>query len=229
MRTYGLLNVCALIASGVALAIACILIPEKAWTNTTIATVAVFAMAVAFVFFSPSLFRRKTGRSDAVAFAAIAPLGAITICFVGISAGAVILALAGLDRPAMALVVLAVGALLLALLLLRAAMNVVSHVAEVHSMPGRHLKWQSDIQRFRTMSPNKKTTRLLDALTENMRYLASDIPGGTPYDAKIESAVDAFGDKLGMSEDSVIESHVKEIEALLGQREIFLRSARNKA
>ena len=229
MRTYGLLNVCALIASGMALAIAYILIPEKAWTNTTIATVVVFAMAVAFVFFSPSLFRRRTGGSDAVSFAAIAPLGAISICFVGLSAGAVILALAGLDRPAMALVVLAVGALLLALLLLRAAMNVVSHVAEVHSIPGRHLKWQSDIQRFRTMSPDKKITRLLDVLAEKMRYLASDIPGGTPYDAEIENAVQAFGDKLGISEDNVIESHVREVEALLDQREVFLRSARNRA
>ena len=228
MRTYGLLNICALIVSGMVLAIAYILLPEKAWTNTTIAAVIIFALAVAFVFFSPSLFSSRGG-SDAPVFAAIAPLSAVAICFIILSAGAVIFALAGMDRLAMALDVLAVGAMVVAVLLLKAAMNVVRHASEMSSGPSRHLVWQSDIQRFRAMSSDRKLAQVLDALAEKLRYLASDIPGGTPYDADIESAIRELGNRLGASQDNVMESHVREVEVLLDQREIFLRSARSKA
>ena len=229
MRTYGLLNVCALIASGIVLAIAYVLLPEKAWTNTTIAAVIIFALSIAFVFFSPSLFRRTRGGSDAPAFAAIAPLSAVSICFIMLSAGALILALAGMDRLAMAADVLAVGAMLVSVLMLKAAMNVVSHASEMSSRPSRHLIWQSDIQRFRAMSSDRKAAQVLEALAEKIRYLASDVPGGTPHDAEIENAIRELEGKLGAPEDGVMESHVREIEVLLDKREIFLRSARSKA
>lgn len=228
MRTYGLFNICALIASGIVLAITYILVPEQSWTAGTTASVIVFSLAVAFLFFNPSIIKRRD-KNNAAQFAAIGPISVLSGWLLLFSAGAVILSLAGYDRLAVALDVFTVGICLIGLLALRSAMNVVSHVAEKQTVASTHTRWQSDIQGFRAMRSEQKTVRLLDSLAEKLRYLASDIPGGTPFDSEIDSAIRNLGNQLAASPDSEIENHIRAIEAYLGKREVFLRSARSQS
>ena len=222
---YGLFNICALIAGGIVLAVSFIIMPDQVWTTSTTVAIAVFALAVAFIFLMP-LFIGKAG-DEAAQFSSIGPLGSISGYALFFSVAAVIAALLSYERLSLSLDVLTVGLWLIGIFVLRASVNIISNVSTKYP-PSSHMKWQSDIQRLRAVSTEKNTT-VFEKLAEKLRYLSSDIPGGTPFDNEIEDTISVLASKLVSSEGGVIEDYVKKVETLLDKREIFLRASRSKA
>ncbi|MCM1512212.1 MAG: hypothetical protein NC112_03755 [Oxalobacter formigenes] len=226
MRTFGIFNICALIASFIVVVISYILIPEQAWTTATIISIAVFVLAVSFLFLAPSFIRSNESNNTAT-FAAIGPASVIAGFMLILSTGSVVLSLTNFNKLAMALDVFTVGTFLIGLLSLRASMRVVSQV-KVSAPPSLHIKWGNNIQVIRATA-SAKNARILDSLSEKFRYLASDIQGGTPHDHDIEQAIQALGSQLSQDPENSIENQIKQIDILLAKREVFLHSARNKA
>lgn len=225
MRTFGIFNICALIASLIVVAISYILIPEQAWTIATIIAIAVFVLAVSFLFLAPS-FIRSNESNNAATFAAIGPVSVIAGFMLILSAGAVVLSLINLNKLAIALDIFTVGIFLISLLSLRASMRVVRQV-QANVPHSRHIEWRNNIQVIRATA-SAKNARILDSLSEKLRYLASDIPGGTPHDHDIEQAIQNLSLQLGKDPENFIENQIKQIDMLLAKREVFLHSARNK-
>jgi len=79
MRSMGLFNLAALVASVMVLAIAAVLVPDKSWSNAAITAVVIFALAVGFVFYVPSMLVKSQSDSDAAQMASLGPLG-VVIC-----------------------------------------------------------------------------------------------------------------------------------------------------
>jgi hypothetical protein len=55
------------------------------------------------------------------------------------------------------------------------------------------------------------------------------VPGGSPQDGSIDSEVRGIGDQLSADSAANVQSQIAKIEMLIAQRDVFLRSARNKA
>ena len=74
MPTLALLNWAALLASLTMLGVAFALLPDLTlWTGSMLFALALFVLAVAFLFISPSLIAARRGRDDAESMAAIGP------------------------------------------------------------------------------------------------------------------------------------------------------------
>lgn len=229
MRSVGLFNLSALIASVMVLAITYVLVPDKSWTNEAIASVIIFALAVGFIFYIPSVLVKNQSGSDASRMASLGPLGVVTGWTLLLTTGAFVLAILGMSKFALALNIFAVGSFIISGLVLRAALNVVSDTSAQYSAPSSHIKWQGDVQGFRGITSDSKSKAALDQLAEKFRYSASDVPGGSPNDSAIDSALSALGEQLSGDGNANIQSHIAGIEVLIAKRDVFLRSARNKA
>jgi hypothetical protein len=229
MRLLGLFNIAALVSSLMVLSIACVLVPDKAWTNEAIAALLIFALAVFFIFYTPSVLIKNQSDNDAVQMASIGSLGAITGGNLLLTATAFVLALFGISRLAVVLDIFAIGTFIINCLMLRAASNVIGNVANKYSAPSNHIRWQSDIQGLSGMAIDSGTKLSLEKLAEKFRYAASDVPGGTPSDEKIDIAVNFIGENLSSLGYLDMTSQIERIDILIAQREIFLRAKRNKA
>ena len=229
MRVLGLFNLSALVSSLMILAIAYVLVPDKVWTNEAIAALIIFALAVGFIFYIPSALVKDNGDNDAAQMASIGPLGAITGWTLLITSAAFVLALLGMNKAALALDIFAVGTFIVSALMLRAASSIISNVASQYSVPSNHIRWQGEIQGFRSIAIDSKTKTALEKLAEKFRYSASDVPGGTPSDDHIDSAINSIGAALSSDSSIDITNLIAKIDVLISQRDVFLRSKRNKA
>ena len=229
MRSMGLFNLAALVASVMVLAIAAVLVPDKSWSNAAITAVVIFALAVGFVFYVPSMLVKSQSGSDAVQMASLGPLGVVTGWTLLLTAGAFVLAILGMDKLAWSLDIFAIGSFIISGLMLRAAADVVSNVAAKYSVPSKHIGWQSEVQGLRSIASDAKSKAFLEQLAEKLRYAASDVPGGSPQDGSIDSEVRGIGDQLSADSAANVQSQIAKIEMLIAQRDVFLRSARNKA
>jgi hypothetical protein len=228
MRTLGLFNIAALIASSMVLAIAFVLLPVQAWSPAMITSVIIFTLAVGLLFYAPSAIFRKQSKRDAAQLATIGPIGAITGWFLLLAAGAVVLSILGHEKIVIALDIFAVGTFVIGGLMLRASMNIVNEVSENYTISSNHIKWQSHIQGLCNVSSEKISKELLDGLADKLRYVASDISGGSPMDSDIDTAISEIGSQLDTTPGANIESLIKKIDMLLAKRDIFLRTARSK-
>ena len=229
MRLIGLFNLAALASSFIVFGIAYVLVPDKVWTNEAIAALVIFALAVGFIFYTPFVLAKKQGGADATQMASIGPLGIITGLTLLSTSGAFVLALLGMDKLALALDIFAVGAFIIGALMLKAASTVISNVAAQYSAPSNHIRWQRALQGFREISVDSKTQSSLEKLAEKFRYAASDIPGGTPSDEKIDLAVNSIGATLSYDGSANVTNQIHEIDVLISQRDIFLRTKRSNA
>ena len=229
MRAIGTLGVAALVASAMILAMAFVLVPETSWTNTSIISLVFFALSVGFVFYVPSVLVQQRAANDAVQMAALGPLGVLTSATLLLTSGGFLLAMTGFDKTALAVDIFAIGTFVISALVLRAALSVVGDVAATYSAPSSHLRWQDELQALASIASDRSIKGSLEKLAEKFRYLASDLPGGSPYDGSLDEAVQLVG-KLVMDNSSAdLPDQIRKTEILMAQRDVFLKAARSKA
>jgi len=229
MRLIGWFNLAAVVAGLMALAMAYYLVPDKAWSDAAITSIVVFSLSVGFIFYLPSLITKQQHGRDSIPIASIGPLGFLTGLIPIISAVAFILALKGMDNIAFAVNVFAVGFFIISWLMLRASADVISNVETTGTAPSKHISWQSEIQGLCCATSDNTLKNTLDKLAEKLRYAASDVPGGSTQDSQIENEIQSISDLLAVNKTTDVQAHISNVEMLLQQRDIYLRSARNKA
>ena len=228
MRNFGLFNLSALVASAMVLGIAFVLVPDQSWTTELMVSVALFSVSVGFVMFSPTILSKTKGSTDASQMATIGPLSVIAGWLFMLTAAAAAFAIFGFGKIAIALDIFAVGTFIIGAITLRAAINVVADVSEKYSRPSSHVRWQQSIQGLAGLTADRKCAETLEKLAEKFRYAPSDVPGGTPHDSDLDSAINEIAQSVE-SQTSDFAEKVKRIEALMVKRDMFLRTARNKA
>lgn len=229
MRSIGWFNLSALVASLMVFAIAFVLVPDKTWSAAAITSVAFFAFSVAFIFYLPSVMLKNSGGNNAVQMATLGPLGFITGWMLLLTAAGFVSALMGWDKTAWVMDILAFGLFLISQFMLRATLGVVGDVASQYSKPSKHTVWQNEVQGLCSMATDTTTKSGLERLAEKLRYAASDVPGGSPQDNQVHSEIQTVADLLGSDNSTVLQNNISKIEMLIAQRDVFLRSTRNKA
>lgn len=229
MKSVSLLNVAAAIAALTVLVISFILVPDPMWSAVTIVTAIGFAGSVGFVFYIPSILRQKQQGTDAQQMAAIGPY-AVSSTFLLLAMGAgFVLALVGYQKLGLAMLVFGIGAFLVTSLILNAALKVVGEISSKLSQPSRHFDWKNQVAILMSQATHKESLENLHALSEKLRYLASDVPGGSPQDSGIQQIFDGMTGQLQSDPAADLTSGFGELNSLLVQRDVYLRTARSKA
>ena len=228
MRNFGLFNISALVASAMVVGIAFVLVPEQSWTTELLISVALFSVSFGFVMFVPKILSTKKGNTDASQMATIGPLSVIAGWLFLLTAAAAAFAIFGFGKIAISLDIFAVGTFIIGSITLRAAINVVADVADNYSKPSSHVRWQQNVQGLVGLNSDRRYVDALEKLAEKFRYAPSDIPGGTPHDSDLDSAINEIAQSVE-NKSSDFEEKVKKIEVLMVKRDLFLRTARSKA
>ena len=229
MKSVSLLNVAAAIAALTVLVISFILVPDPMWSAVTIVTAIGFAGSVGFVFYIPSILRQKQQGTDAQQMAAIGPY-AVSSTFLLLAMGAgFVLALVGYQKLGLAMLVFGIGAFLVTSLILNAALKVVGEISSKLSQPSRHFDWKNQVAILMSQATHKESLENLHALSEKLRYLASDVPGGSPQDSGIKQIFEEMTGQLQSDPAADLTNGFGELNSLLVQRDVYLRTARSKA
>ena len=229
MKSVSLLNVAAAIAALTVLVIAFILVPDPMWSAVTIVTAIGFAGSVGFVFYIPSILLQKQQGTDAQQMAAIGPY-AVSSTFLLLAMGAgFVLALVGYQKLGLAMLVFGIGAFLVTSLILNAALKVVGEISSKLSQPSRHFDWKNQVAILMSQATHKESLENLHALSEKLRYLASDVPGGSPQDSGIKQIFEEMTGQLQSDPAADLTNGFGELNSLLVQRDVYLRTARSKA
>ncbi len=228
MRNFGLFNISALVASAMVVGIAFVLVPEQSWTTELLISVALFSVSVGFVMFAPNILSTKKGNTDASQMATIGPLSVIAGWLFLLTAAAAAFAIFGFGKIAISLDIFAVGTFIIGSITLRAAINIVADIADNYSKPSSHVRWQQNVQGLVGLTSDRRYVDALEKLAEKFRYAPSDIPGGTPHDSDLDSAINEIAQSVE-NKSSDFEEKVKKIEVLMVKRDLFLRTARSKA
>ncbi|MDR1647271.1 MAG: hypothetical protein LBR88_04440 [Zoogloeaceae bacterium] len=229
MKSIPLLNIAAVIAALTVLAIAYILVPEPRWTLAAIITAIGFAGSVGFVFYVPSILRGKRSGTDAQQMAAIGPLSLVSLLLLLAMSVSFVLALAGYEKLALAMLVLGVGLLLVAYLILSAALKVVENISAKGTQISHHVDWQGRVSILASTATHEESVAKLRAFGEKLRYSPNDMPGGSPQDAAIEQAFEQMSAQLQTDPAVNLTNQFGALDGLLAQRDTYLRSARGRA
>ena len=229
MKSVSLLNVAAAIAALTVLVISFILVPDPMWSAVTIVTAIGFAGSVGFVFYIPSILRQKQQGTDAQQMAAIGPF-AVSSTFLLLAMGAgFVLALVGYQKLGLAMLVFGIGAFLVTSLILNAGLKVVGEISSKWSQPSHHFDWKNQVAILMSQATHKESREKLQALSEKLRYLASDVPGGSPQDSGIKQIFEEMTGQLQSDPAADLTNGFGELNSLLVQRDVYLRTARSKA
>jgi hypothetical protein len=229
MKSASLLDIAAVVAALTVLAIAFVLVPDPLWTTVTIVTAIGFAVSVGFVFYVPSIFRQKRQGTDAQQMAAIGPFAVSSMLLLLAMGAGFVMALLGYQKLGLAMLIFGIGAFLVTGLLLNAALKVVGDVSNKWSQPSHHVNWQGKVAILASQATHKESLAGLNSLSEKLRYLASDVSGGSPQDSGIEQILSAMSAQLQSNSAVDLTVRVGEINSLLTQRDVYLRTARSKA
>lgn len=229
MKSVSPFNIAAIVAAATVLTIAFILVPEPLWTATTIVTAIAFGGSVVFVFYIPSILRQKQMDSDAQQIAAIGPVGMISTLLLLAMGLAFAFALAGYEKVGLAILVFGIGAFLVSTLMLNAALKVVGDITATSAQPSRHVDWQSRVSVLTSHASHQQSLARLRALGEKLRYVASDVPGGSPQDIGIDQTFNSILAQLQSDPSADVTGHFSVIDSLLMQRDVYLRGARSQA
>lgn len=228
MRLIRWLNLSAVVACLMVLAIAFVLVPDKTWNAATTTSVTLFAFSVAFVFYLPLVALKDSNGSNAAHMASLGPLCFVTGGLLLLTAAGFVSALIGWDNIAWVMDIFAFGLFLISQFMLRAALEVVGNVASQYAGPSKHTVWQSEVHGLRAVAADPTTKSGLERLAEKLRFAASDIPGGSPQDYQVSSEIQTLADLLGSDSSAILQKNISKIEMLVAQRDVFLRSSRNK-
>jgi len=228
MKSVSLLNTAATIAALTVLTAALILVPEPMWSLVTLITAIGFASSVGYIFYIPSSLRQKQQRNDVQQIVAIGSLGFLSTLLLITMGGSFILALNGYQKIGLALVIFGVGEFFVTNLVLNAALEVVNDISNKWSQPSKHFDWQNQVTLLISQTVHQESIDQLHLLKEELNYLASDIPEGSPQDTFIEQALNAMALDLQSDHTADLSNRLNEIKRHLIQRDIYLRAARHK-
>ena len=228
MNRSGLVGIAGLIAAATTLALGFVLFPAIRSSNVAMASLAILAVSVGLLFYVPSIVVGRRGANDAEPLASIGPVSAALAVLLVMAAAGFVLALGGFDRLAVAADVLAVGAFLVAALVVRAALTVVAEVAQRHSGLSRHAVWRGELLGLAATVRDTAVRTDVERAAEDLQYAASDIEG-TPLDPDINNAIAAASRHVESGNPAVVGECLAELRRLLARREVYLRSSRSKA
>lgn len=229
MNSLGRFNVSALIAVAMVAGIILVLVPETSLTTVVLTTGAAFALAAGFVFFIPSFIKKIRTGSNANQVATIGPVFLISLWLLLITGTSFILSVYEFPKLAWAALIFATGTFIICWQVLNASANSIDEVASSSSNTSNHVVWQGQLTSLSSISSNKDSRATLQRLSEKIRYSASDVYGGAPQDSQISDAVADISNAIASQNDIDISGIASNIEILVAQREVFLRSARGKA
>ena len=228
MNRSGLVGIAGLIAAATTLALGFVLFPAIRSSNVAMASLAILAVSVGLLFYVPSIVVGRRGANDAAPLASIGPVSAALAVLLVMAAAGFVLALGGFDRLAVAADVLAVGAFLVAALVVRAALTVVAEVAQRHSGLSRHAVWRGELLRLASTARDTTIRTDVERAAEDLQYAASDLDG-SPQDAAITQAIEVTSQHVASGNPAMVGEGLAELRRLLSQREVYLRSSRSKA
>lgn len=229
MKSISLLSFAAAIAALTVLVIAFILVPDPMWSAVTIVTAIGFAGSVGFVFYIPSILRQKQHGTDAQQTAAIGPFAVSSMLLLLTMGAGFVLSLAGYQKLGLAMLVFGIGAFVVTSLILNAALKVVGDISNKWSQPSRHFDWKNQVTILASLATHKESIERLNALSEKLRYSTSDTPGGSPQDSGIQKIFDFMTEQLRSDPAADLTNKFGEINSLLVQRDVYLRTLRSKA
>ena len=155
---------------------------------------------------------------------------AVSSTFLLLAMGAgFVLTLVGYQKLGLAMVVFGIGAFLVTSLILNAALKVVGEISSKWSQPSHHFDWKNQVAILMSQATHKESLEKLHALSEKLRYLASDVPGGSPQDSGIQQIFDGMTGQLQSDPAADLTNGFGELNSLLVQRDVYLRTARSKA
>ena len=161
--------------------------------------------------------------------AAIGPY-AVSSTFLLLAMGAgFVLALVGYQKLGLAMLVFGIGAFLVTSLILNAALKVVGEISSKWSQPSHHFDWKNQVAILMSQATHRESLEKLHALSEKLRYLASDVPGGSPQDSGIKQIFEEMTGQLQSDPAADLTNGFGELNSLLVQRDVYLRTARSKA
>ena len=206
-----------------------VLVPERLATSpSAVITLVGLAASVALVRL-PVVLVTRAARTDAGSLAVLGPAAMLGFGVIALAAAGFIAALLGATRLGIAADVIAVAVLVSGSLCLRAAMDKVQAVSDAHSGPSRLAGWRSGLAVAAANAVVAQHRDKLQALEEQARYAASDIPGGCPQDGPLEAAVAALNAAATSGHENAFVEGVREFENLMAQRELTLKAARSRA
>lgn len=80
-----------------------------------------------------------------------------------------------------------------------------------------------------SQATHRESLEKLHALSEKLRYLASDVPGGSPQDSGIKQIFEEMTGQLQLDPAADLTNGFVNLNSLLVQRDVYLRTARSKA
>jgi hypothetical protein len=206
-----------------------VLVPERlAASPSAVITLFVLAASVALVRLPVVLVTREA-RTDAGSLAVLGPAATLGFWVITLAAVGFVAALLGATRLGVAADVIAVAVLVSGSFGLRAAMDKVQAVSDAHSGPSRLASWRSGLAAAAANAVSAQHRSKLQALEEQARYAASDIPGGCPEDGALEATVAALNQASASGDENVFAESVRQFENLMAQRELTLKAARSRA
>ncbi len=229
MNTFGGFRVSAIVAAGTVAAIAFVLVPEQSWNIITIITVIAFSLSAGFIFFIPTIISSRRPDTDAAQMASVGPLVVLTAWLLLLMGAAFLLALLHRPEAALAILIFGVGTFFLLLQGLSSCLNLISDISSASSKVSGHVTWRGQLGSLASIATNKESRESMQRIAEQLRYAASDVPGGAPQDEAIYSEINSIESMLLQQADADLSASIVKLNLLIAQRDGFVKSARSKA
>lgn len=190
-------------------------------------SVIMFAAAVGYIGFSPTI--KRSTNSDAAPIAAIGPLIILQIYVFVATGAACIAAFLGASNIAYALDLAAAGGFIAGWFVLKASLGLVERHAFGTEKRSAHGTWMVRLEGLSSTCTDRKIAQLLDALTEKARFAARDLPG-TSYDMNqtIERELDTLSEAVGKGDIAAVEQVIQQLQGLIAKREVGLKLQRSQ-
>lgn len=228
MNGFAWIKVAAAAAMITVVAVIVTLVPWSAWSIVSGTSFLLLVIVVGFVFLlrlnSPS---NKGG--DAVALASLGPLSTILIVLIPWTIVSLITALGRYETAAWIMNIVTVGGFAVTYSVLRAASSVIDSAASSTTGPNLRKVWQGQLQKIALSATDSEVQQKLNAIIENLRYGASDIPGVAQsenelIDNVIQSIINATEAKQESAELLIA---LNRLATLVSQRDLSIKMARS--
>lgn len=107
-------------------------------------------------------------------------------------------------------------------------MKVIGDISKEDIKRSRHFDWENQVKILTHQTSHKESISLMKILGNKLLYSASDIREGSPFDIRIEQALNKIENTLQSDPTIDLTTYINEINELVCNRDVFLRSARCK-
>jgi hypothetical protein len=193
---------------------------QDVWTSaiTFGLSVAIFSGSLSFLWRDPNTVQK---------IATLGPRLASTSFALAAGAAAVGFGLAGAHSASHIAAVLSIVAIGMSIFATNGIATKVAEIEQRIDVKGQHSTWQSDISRAAVNASNPDLQVLLTKLSDDARYIASDVPGETSdVDGEIQQLVGSLRPLVTTGLDDEVASVVAKIRGLFAERELILKDRR---